>query len=263
MLLVYPATLLQHKEDIMIILVFTQCLCSTFNYFFDYRHTSDEFAPAFYILCFHICKKTLYSQFVSIFMSKYDGFSDRELIALLQKNDEGALRAIYDIHIRQLHYFVLKTAKSRELAEDIVQDVFIKVWDNRLHIDPTLPFKPYLYTLAKRHLLNLLKRIQHESGIIEEIRKYTSAIENTTDLELDFEESNMLINEAISKLPAQCRTVFLKCKIQGLSYRQAAEELGITEGTVNSQMVKALKNIRAYINLRNSIGVLLICLSKY
>jgi RNA polymerase sigma-70 factor (ECF subfamily) len=196
-------------------------------------------------------------------MSKYDGFSDRELIALLQKNDEGALRAIYDIHIRQLHYFVLKTAKSRELAEDVVQDVFIKVWDSRLQIDPTQPLKPFLYTIAKRHLLNLLKRIQHESGIIEEIRKYTSGIAHTTDLEMDFEESNALINEAVSKLPGQCRAVFLKCKIQGLSYRQAAEELGITEGTVNSQMVKALKSIRAYINLKNSLAVLLICLSKY
>jgi len=196
-------------------------------------------------------------------MSKYDGFSDRELIALLQENDEGALRAIYDIHIRQLHYFVLKTAKSRELAEDVVQDVFIKVWDNRFQIDSTQPFKPYLYTIAKRHLLNLLKRIQQESGIIEEIRKYTHHIENTTDLEIDFEESNTLVNEAVSKLPRQCRAVFLKCKIQGLSYRQAAEELGITEGTVNSQMVKALKNIRAYINLKNSLAVLLIWLSKY
>jgi RNA polymerase sigma-70 factor (ECF subfamily) len=196
-------------------------------------------------------------------MSKYDGFSDRELIALLQNDDEDALRAIYDIHIRQLHYFILKTAKSRELAEDVVQDVFIKVWENRFQIDPGQPFKPYLYTIAKRHLLNLLKRIQHESGIIEEIRKYTHSIENTTDLELDFDESNTLVNEAISKLPVQCRAVFLKCKIQGLSYRQAAEELGITEGTVNSQMVKALKNIRAYITLKNSLGILLICLSKY
>lgn len=90
-------------------------------------------------------------------MGKYDGLNDRELISLLQQGDEGALRPIYDTYIRQLHYFILRTAKSKQLAEDVVQDVFIKVWDNRMQIDREQPFKPYQYTIAKRHLLNLLK----------------------------------------------------------------------------------------------------------
>lgn len=196
-------------------------------------------------------------------MGKYDGLNDKELISLLQNSDEAALRAIYDTHIRQLHYFILRTAKSRQLAEDVVQDVFIKVWENRMHIDAEQPFKPYLYTIAKRHLLNLLKRVQHETYIVEEIRKYASTVEDTTDMALDFQESNAAITEAINKLPSQCREVFVRCKIKGLSYQQAAEELGITEGTVNSQMVKALKSIRSYVNLKNAIGVIIIFISNY
>lgn len=194
-------------------------------------------------------------------MGKYDGLNDRELISLLQQGDEGALRPIYDTYIRQLHYFILRTAKSKQLAEDVIQDVFIKVWDNRMQIDMEQSFKPYLYAIAKRHLLNLLKRAQHEFYIIEEIRKSTSPVENTTDMTIDFQESNVAITEAIDKLPNQCREVFLRCKIKGLSYQQTAEELGITEGTVNSQMVKALKSIRAHLQLRNTIGVLLVVLN--
>lgn len=194
-------------------------------------------------------------------MGKYDGLNDRELISLLQQDDEGALRPIYDNYIRQLHYFILRTAKSRQLAEDVVQDVFIKVWDNRMQIDSEQPFKPYLYTIAKRHLLNLLKRVQHEAYIVEEMRKNTSPVENTTDMTIDFQESNVAITEAIDKLPSQCREVFLRCKIKGQSYRQAAEELGITEGTVNSQMVKALRSIRMHMQLKNTLGAILLVLN--
>lgn len=194
-------------------------------------------------------------------MGKYDGLNDRELISLLQQGDEGALRPIYDTYIRQLHYFILRTAKSRQLAEDVIQDVFIKVWDNRMQIDMEQPFKPYLYAIAKRHLLNLLKRAQHESYIIDEIRKSTSPVENTTDMTIDFQESNVAITEAIDKLPNQCREVFLRCKIKGLSYQQTAEELGITEGTVNSQMVKALKSIRIHLEWRNTMGILLLIIN--
>lgn len=194
-------------------------------------------------------------------MGKYDGLNDRELISLLQQGDEGALRPIYDTYIRQLHYFILRTAKSKQLAEDVVQDVFIKVWDNRMQIDKEQPFKPYLYTIAKRHLLNLLKRVQHEAYIVEEIRNNTATLENTTDMAIDFQESNVAITEAIDKLPSQCREVFLRCKIKGQSYRQAAEELGITEGTVNSQMVKALRSIRMHVQLKNTVGVIVLVLN--
>ncbi|PWG80308.1 RNA polymerase sigma factor [Pararcticibacter amylolyticus] len=191
-------------------------------------------------------------------MFNYDGLSEKELICLLQEGHEGALRSLYDIHVKKLHYFILRTAKSRQLAEDVVQDVFIKIWETRLLIDPQQPFKTYLYTIAKRHLLNLLKRLQHETGILEEIRKYMDPVENTTELQIEYAESNLLLAEAISKLPIQRREVFIRCKLQGLSYKQVAAELDISEGTVNNQMVKALRSIREYITFKNTIVSLLI-----
>ncbi len=194
---------------------------------------------------------------------KYNELSEKELIFLLREGHEGALRALYDIHLKKLHYFIFRTAKSRQLAEDVVQDVFIKIWETRLQIDPEQPFRTYLYTIAKHHLLNLLKRLQHESGILDEIRKYMDPGENTTELQIEYSESNVLLTEAISKLPPQCKEVFIRCKIQGLSYKQVAAELNITEGTVNSQMVKALRSIREYITFKNTILLLLTYLANY
>ncbi|MCD0489891.1 RNA polymerase sigma-70 factor [Pedobacter sp. MC2016-14] len=194
---------------------------------------------------------------------KYDGYTERELIILLQQEKEEALRPLYESHLKPLHYFILRVAKSKQLAEDVVQDVFLKIWDSRQQIDPDQPFKTFLYTVAKRHLLNMLKRVQHETFILDEIRKYTVTTERSTDLQLEYSESNELLKEAIEKLPPQCKTIFVQCKIEGKAYKQVAIELGIAEGTVHAQMVKALKIIREYINFKNAILLLLAYLKNY
>lgn len=196
-------------------------------------------------------------------MGLYEDFSDTELAELLRDGDPRALKALYNRHLRQLHYFILRTAKSHTLTEDVIHDVFIKIWENRSQINPDLPFKSYLYSIAKRHLFNMLKRAQHETFILAEIRKYTVPVENTTDLQLDLKEGNALLNEAIEKLPKQCREVFIRCKVQGMSYKQVAEELGITEGTVNSQMVKALRAIKKFITIRNAFSLMMMYFLKH
>lgn len=196
-------------------------------------------------------------------MTKYDGLQEKELISFLREGNENALKQLYDNQVRKLYYFILRTAKSQQLAEDVVQDVFIKIWENRLQIDPEQPFKTYLYTIAKRHLLNLLKRLQHEADILDEIRKYSIPVENTTELNIEYTESNEILNEAITKLPTQCREVFVRCKIQGHSYKQVAAQLGITEGTVNGQMVKALRSIKEYMTFKNTIVLLLASVINY
>lgn len=189
-----------------------------------------------------------------------DCFSEKEIVNLLRQGDERALRHLYAVHIKQLHYFVLRIAKSKQLTEDVIQDVFIKVWNNRLQIDPNQPFKPYLYTIARHQLLNLLKRARHESYILEEIRKSAVPAESTTEMQVAYNESYAILKEAINVLPLHCREVFIRCKIEGLSYRQVSDELGIAEGTVNSQMVKALRSIKQFISIKNALRILPILL---
>lgn len=195
-------------------------------------------------------------------MDMYNKHSEKELIELLKQDDTQALSMLYYMHVKQLKYFVLKTAKSPFLAEDVVHDTFIKIWDSRLQIDAEQPFKPYLYTVARRHLLNLLKRAQHESAIVEEIRRHAISEENTTTLLLEYKESDSLFREAVDNLPLQCREVFVRCRLHGLTYKQTALELGIAESTVNNQMVKALKSIREFITLRNAFVLILTYILK-
>lgn len=195
-------------------------------------------------------------------MNIYSNYSEKKLLSLLVDGDANALSSLYYLHVKQLNYFVLRTAKSSSLAEDVVHDTFIKVWESREKLDCEQPFKPYLYTIARRHLLNLLKRAQHEESIMAEIKKNAVYGENVTDLSIDYSESNSIIMEAINCLPEQRKEVFVRCRIQGLTYKQAAAELGISESTVNNQMVKALKSIRGFITVRTAMLVLIAAITK-
>ncbi|MCS3556143.1 MULTISPECIES: RNA polymerase sigma factor [unclassified Sphingobacterium] len=182
---------------------------------------------------------------------------DRELVLRLQQDDVSALSKLYFSNIRALKYFILKTAKSPELTDDILHDTFIRIWENRMTIDPEKTFRPFLYTVAQRVLLNFLKRAQHERRILDEIQKYAITSEHSTELLVAYNESNNLLKQAIADLPPRCREVFLRCKIEGLSHKQTANELGISESTVNNQMGKALKNIKDFMAGQQTLALII------
>lgn len=192
-------------------------------------------------------------------MCALERFTENKILLSLIEGEEWALDKLYLKHVQSLYAFVLKTAKSPSLSEDVVQDVFVKIWENRSQIDPDKPFKPYLYTIARNHLLNLLKRAQHETVILQEIKRYTPFAENVTDLATEYKESHTILQHALNQLGPKCREVFVRCKLDGLSYKKVAEEMGITEGTVNSQIVKATKAIKKHFSVRN-ISILLFAL---
>lgn len=194
-------------------------------------------------------------------MSEHKPDNEQTVLERLKLGDQEALSTLYFRYSAQLIYYVQRTARSPFLSEDVVHDTFIKVWQNRDQIDLLKPFKPYLFTIAKRTLLNVLRRARQETDILAEIKKYALEEENTTELHLAYNESSSLLNEAIESLSGQVKETFIRCRIQGMSYKQAAESLQITESTVNKHMSKALQLIRAHIRAKNGLAVLLAFIS--
>lgn len=200
----------------------------------------------------------MHAQKQQLTMQVYLNKTDDELAILLMAHDTKALSTLYFRHVKAVYYFVLGMAKSPTLTEDIVQETFIRFWQNRHLIEPSKNIKAYLLTIARHHLLNLLKRAQHENFILQELKHYSNPIEQTTEQWMDYRESNYLLQEALERLPNQQREVFKLCKLEGLSYKQVAQRFGITEGTVNSHMVKALKYIKQFIVLHQLLWLLLL-----
>lgn len=196
-------------------------------------------------------------------MTEYTNYTESKLASLLIAGNTDALSELYMRHHKQLLFFLQKAAKSPTLAEDLLHDTFVKVWEHRMQINPDQPFKPYLYTIARNQFLNLLKRAKNEASILEAMRVHAILESDSTAQWLGGKETRQLFEEAMDQLPPRCLAVFQKCHVEELSYKHAAEALGISESTVHNQMVKALRHIREYISMKNSLAALLTAITLF
>lgn len=182
---------------------------------------------------------------------------EKEWLVALRNGSEPAFAALYNSHVKTVYAFALGILKSPALAEDTVQEVFIRLWENAGKLNPDLPIRAYLFTLTRNHALNVIRRAGRESRITDEIA--LSAFDTHEDA-LAFvqrRQTQAFLGEAIAGLPAQRKKIYELCRIDGYSYKQAAEKLDIKDSTVNSQMVKAIRSIKQYL-LKNGALLVLI-----
>jgi len=165
---------------------------------------------------------------------------ENELLLLLKKSDEKAFELIFRLYFQPLKLFADKILKDTELAEDIVQEVFVQFWENR-HSIKQIALKSYLYTAVKNKALNQLRHLQVK-------QKHSTEIQHTSDKfeEIDDENNNLKLKllACIEKLPTQCKKVFIMNRMHGLKQKEIAEELDISVKTAKNHVGKALKLIR-------------------
>jgi RNA polymerase sigma-70 factor (family 1) len=167
-----------------------------------------------------------------------------ECISNIRNADTNAFRLLYDGFHHDLYRFAQNTVKSSTLAEDIIQDTFIKVWDKRTQLDPSKSIKSYLFTICRNLCLDTLQKAGNTEPLRAEIiENYLSQIE---DNEIILQNETRL-RQAIETLPTQRRLIFEKAKIENLNYDQIATQLGISKGTVSDHLVKAMRTVRQYL----------------
>lgn len=150
---------------------------------------------------------------------------------------------------------------NREECEDIVQDTFIAVWSKGKDELPEAEFLPYMLTSVKNNCISFLRRRRLETVPLDElpVSEDTSSVDECEDhFSTPTEET---LDAALSTLPPKCREVFLMSKLRGMKYREIAAELNLSEKTVDNQMGKAIKLLRAYAAAHPLFLIILISLS--
>jgi RNA polymerase sigma-70 factor (ECF subfamily) len=172
--------------------------------------------------------------------------NDIVLCERLMGGDVDAYKQIYDKYHSQLYYYALRFLKMPELAEDVIHDVFLKLWEIREQLKPEYGIAGYLYKITRNQVFKLIKKIAAETelrakviSIIEE-----QAIESEADLQ--WNEYAGLLGGAVEQLPPQCKKVFNLCRQEGKTYDEAAQILGISKHTVKEHMMAAMKSIKKY-----------------
>ena len=179
--------------------------------------------------------------------------NENELIDGVLHGDEKAFRQLFDHYWSSIFSVAFSLTRSTVLSEEIVQDVFLKIWLKREQLATVNNFRGYLFAIAKNHIYNELRKKTYEQPFVDYLEQQfveTSALPEQNVL---VAETRQLVYKALDKLPRQQRVVFELSRNNGLDHQKIAEKLGISRLTVKSHMTKALQTIRQFIQMHSPI----------
>lgn len=185
--------------------------------------------------------------------------TDIDLVTLLTKDDEAAFSELYIRYKDKLYYFCLYLLKSKEEANDIVQEIFIRIWESRSFINPDLSFSSFLYTMARNRIMNFFRDMDIDTKVKEIVASQKITVEETTESQIIYTEYQEILQAAIEQLPTQRKRIFNMSRIENMSHKEIAAELDISVNTVQEHISEALKFIKIYFNKNAdfTMGILL------
>ena len=178
---------------------------------------------------------------------------DKDLIIGIKKGNPEAFRKMYDQFGKRLYAFCFSYCRSAEFSEEAVQEVFIKVWENRHKIDEKRSFQSYLFTIAKNQVVDKLRKNSVEQLHQKEAAYRKPLTCNNAENEIIYADYQRVVGQAIQFLPAKCRAIFQLSRIHHKTYAEIADIKGISQKTVEVQISKALKLMRNYFSTHTDI----------
>jgi|TARA_R110000868_G_scaffold157160_2_gene384293 RNA polymerase sigma-70 factor (family 1) len=167
-----------------------------------------------------------------------------QLLASLIKGNRSAFKTVFELYEKRLYYFIHSITKSDYATEEILQEVFIKIWTKKDTIDLDHSFEAFIFTIAKNSTYNYLRSIANQESLKKEYWKNISFLNEETENTILLEEYEGIVNDILQQIPTQKRSIFVLSKQHGKTNEEIADLLGITQKTVKNHLWKTLQIIR-------------------
>lgn len=181
-------------------------------------------------------------------MKSKDSSEEVFILQKLIEGDEDALKYFFDTYYDDLCNFVNSYIQSETFSEDIVQGIFIDLWEKKSSLQKDRPIKSYLYSASKNKSLNHLRNKKVQNKVIDRLKHKIFQTSEGADQYLEFEELKQVLSNAIDNLPSQCKTIYQLSRNDSLSNKEIAHKLGISSKTVENQITIAIKKIKVFLN---------------
>jgi RNA polymerase sigma-70 factor (ECF subfamily) len=179
---------------------------------------------------------------------------ESEVLHQISLGSERAFAMLFNHYHQWLGVHIYKITKSEDLAAEVVNDVFLKIWLNRESLGEIENFPVYLYVISKNAALNCLKRVANEQAKSVDLDQVTELVSDTETAENDYRY--MLIDEAIDRLSAQQKRAYLLSRHERLQYSEVAVRMNISKETVKKYLQTATESITSHIRKRLTLSIL-------
>ena len=193
----------------------------------------------------------------------YSELDERMLLILLQEGNKQSFEELYHRYKRRIYGNLKKLLKSDDLAEELLQEVFVKVWNKRHNLDVEKSFRSYLFRIAENLVYDFFRKAARDRKLEAHLTAAATKFYLHIEEALYTKESMAVLNKAVGLLPPRRRQIFTLCKLEGKSYEEVGLQLGISTSTINDHVVKATRSIREYLILTQDVAVLLVIAAFY
>lgn len=173
-----------------------------------------------------------------------DNEIEKDLLLRLRSGDEKAFEQFYKNYGRRIFGNIFKMVKDQEIAQELLQDVFVKVWENRLIIDVDKSFRSYLFTISRNLVYNYLKRTLLEKQIETYLASTRTELYSHIEEDLFHQETEEAFKRAVAGLPEKRQQIYILCKIEGKSYQEVSGLLNVSVSTINDHVVKGSRFVK-------------------
>jgi len=189
-------------------------------------------------------------------MQDFSRFDDAELMREIREDNMFAFDTLYGRYSNRLYKFALSILKSTEEAENILQDVFLNLWEKRHNVEKDSSVKYYIFTITYNSAISIIRKKVKETQFFDYLKSLQELNQDTTSLEIEFNELTKSLQTIIGHLPQRQKEVYILHKEEGLKYHEIAEKLNISVNTIETHMSRALKTIKENLGKSSLLAML-------
>ncbi len=188
-------------------------------------------------------------------MAEQPVHSDKELIRKLKKGNIDAFNQIFYAYSSKLYHFAYGYLKSKEDAEEMVQEIFSRIWDKRADIKEEYQFRSYLFSIA----FNYIKKYFRSKALINKYIEFATLSHSETEQiqeDTNYDSLKSMVDQLVDKMPEKRRAVFVKSRFEGKSSKEISVEMNISQSTVENHLNQGLRFLRQHLKGEALAGLL-------
>lgn len=163
------------------------------------------------------------------------------------ESSEEAFTRIYHLYFSKLYSRMMFLAKDETLADELIQELFLRLWINWPKLDPSKSIQAYLYRIAQNLVCDHFRKVATDRRMIQEMSYHSTEFYWHSDLLVEAKEQDDMFSDAIASLSPQRKKTFIYCKLEGYSYQEASDALGISQATINTHITDSFKLLKSYV----------------